>query len=152
MEVKEMLEIEPLSKALQCTLRLAQEQGAGELAKWLRLEISGYNPSNSHSVIIVPDYRAVAGAHLNIFGQRVKVQPGSSSTDKTYLREGVEALESLRNSRQTIVLQDPTTAGLIGEPGEAATFHFEPRELDQVLSRIRSELSNRARVLAHSNH
>jgi hypothetical protein len=150
MKLKEVLEIEPLSKALQCTLTLAQEQGANELAKWLQLEIGGYYASNSHSVIAVPEYRAVAGAHLNIYGQRLKAQPGSSSISEMRLREGVEALESLRDSRQTIVQQVPTVAGWIAQPDEAATFHFEPVELVQVLSQIRSELSRRVQVLADS--
>jgi len=54
MILDEVLEIEPLSKALQSTLSLAQEQGASELAKWLQWEIGGYYASNSHSRNIVP--------------------------------------------------------------------------------------------------
>jgi len=148
MKLSEVLEIEPLSKALQCTLRLAQEQRADDLAKWLQLEIGGYYPTNSHSTITAPKYRAVAGAHLNIFGQRVKVRPGSSSVNEMCLREGVEALESFGDSRQTIVLRIPNHAGLIAEQGEAATFHFDPVEVTQVLSQIRSELFRRAQALA----
>ena len=150
MKLNEVLGIEPLSKALQCALRLAQEQRADDLAKWLQLEIGGYYPSNSHSTIAAPKYRAVAGVHLNIFGQRLKARPGSCSIDEVHLREGVEALESLRDSRQTIVMREPTNAGLIAEEGEAATFHFDPVELIQVLSQIRSELIRRAQVLAQS--
>jgi len=152
MELNELLEIEPLSKALQCALRLAQEQGANELAKWLRLEIGGYYATNSHSIITVPKYRAVAGAHLNIYGQRLKVQAGQSSIDEMRVPEGVEALESLRDSLQTIVVQEPTTVGLTAQQDEAATFHYDPVELVQVLSQIRSELSRRARVLGQPNY
>ena len=67
------------------------------------------------------------------------------------LCHGVEALESMRDSSQTIVLQKPTTVGLIAQQGEAATFHFEPVELVHVLSQIRSELFLRAQVLAPLN-
>ena len=148
MKLNEVLEIEPLSRALQCTLRRAQEQGANELVKWLQLEIGGYYASNSHSIVTVPKYRAVTGAQLNIYGQRLKIQPGSPSANEIRLREGVEALETLRDSRQTIVQQQPTTTGLIAQQGEAATFHFEPVELHEVLSQIRSELFRRAGVLA----
>lgn len=148
MKLEEVLEIEPLSKALQSTLRLAQEQGASELAKWLQWEIGGYFASNSHSTITAPEYRAVSGAYLNIYGQRLQVQADSSFTNEVHLREGVEVLESLRDSRQTIVLRDPRVIGVRRHlNGEAATFHFDPLELIQVLSQIRCELFRRAQAL-----
>ena len=67
MKLNEVLETEPLSKAIQRTLRLAQEYGADELATWLQLEIGGYYDSNSvmNSSVTVPKYRTVVGAHFN---------------------------------------------------------------------------------------
>ena len=44
MKLNDVLEIEPLSKALQRPLRLAHENGASELATWLQLEIGGRVP------------------------------------------------------------------------------------------------------------
>lgn len=152
MKLNDILELEPLSKALQRTLRLAHERGAIELAAWLRLEIGGYYDSNSamNNNITVPKYRTVAGAHFNIFGQRLQLPHNLSFVNETRLREGVEALESLRSSRQTVVLQDPTMIGLIEHRlnVEVATFHFDRSELVQVLSQIRGELFVKAQVLA----
>ena len=73
-----------------------------------------------------------------------------SFVNEMRLREGVEALESLRDSRQTVVLQDPTMIGLITHhlKVEVATFHFDSVELVQVLSQIRAELFSKAQVLA----
>jgi AbiTii len=152
MTLNDVLEIEPLSKALQRTLRLARENGASELATWLQLEIGGYYDSNSamNSSITVPKYRTIVGAHFNIYGQRLQLQHDLSFVNEMRLRDGVEALESLRDSRHTVVLQDPTMIGLIAQhlKVEVATFHFDSVELVQVLSQIRAELFSKAQVLA----
>jgi len=152
MKLSDVLEIEPLSKALQRTLRLSHEHGASELARWLQLEIGGYYDTNSamNSNIIVPRYRTVVGTHFNNYGQRFQVQPELSFVNEMRLREGVETLESLRDSRHTVVLQDPTTIGLIAQhlKVEVTTFHFDSVELVQILTHIRSELFTRGQVLA----
>lgn len=152
MTLNDILETEPLSKALQRTLRLAREREAKELERWIQLEIGGYYDSNSamSKNITVPNYRTVVGAHYNVYGQRLQLQPDLSFVNEMRLREGVEALESIRNTRQTIVLQDPTMNGIIAQhlKVEVATFHFDRAQLVQVLSQIRSELFGRAQVLA----
>lgn len=152
MTLNDVLEIEPLSKALQRTLRLAHEHGAGELATWLKLELGGYYDTNSamNSSITVPKYRTVVGTHFNVYGQLLQVQPELSFVNEMRLREGVEALESIRDTRQIVVLQDPTMIGLIARymHVEVATFQFDRVELVQVLSHIRSELFSRGQVLA----
>jgi hypothetical protein len=152
MKLNDVLEIEPLSKALQRTLRLAHEQGSSELATWLQLEIGGYYDTNSamNSSITVPKYRTVVGTHFNIYGQRFQVQPELSFVNELRLREGVEVLESLRSSRQTVALQDPTMIGLIAQhlKVEVAAFQFESIELVQILTHIRAELFTRGQVLA----
>lgn len=154
MNFNDILEIEPLSKALQRTLRLAHEHGASELATWLQLEIGGYYDSNSamNSTITVPKYRTVVGAHFNLYGQRLQLQPDLSFVNEMRLREGVEALESIRDTRQTVVLQDPTMIRLIAQhlKVEVATFHFDSVELVQVLSQIRAELFSKAQALANA--
>lgn len=152
MKVNDVLDSEPLSKALQRTLRLAQEYGASELATWLQLEIGGYYGSNSamNDTITVPEYRTVVGAYFNIYGRRLQLPPDLSFVNEMRLREGVEALESLRDSRRSVVLQDPSMIGLIAHhlKVEVATFHFESVALVQVLSQIRSELFNKAQLLS----
>lgn len=152
MKLNDILEIEPLSKALQRTLRLAHEHGTNELATWLQLELGGYYDSNSamNTSIPVPKYRTIAGAHFNIYGQRLQLPHDLSFVNEMRLREGVEALESLRDTRRTVVLQDPTMIGLIAQHlnVEVATFHFDSVELVQVLSQIRTELFSKAQVFA----
>jgi AbiTii len=154
MKLNDILEIEPLSKALQRTLRLAHEHGTNELATWLQLELGGYYDSNSamNTSITVPKYRTIVGAHFNIYGQRLQLPHDLSFVNEMRLREGVEALESLRDTRQTVVLQDPTMIGLIAQhlQVEVATFHFDSVELVQVLSQIRTELFSKAQVFADS--
>ena len=155
MTLNDVLEIEPLSKALQRTQRLAHEHGASELATWLQLESGGYYDSNSamNSTITVPKYRTIVGTHFNIYGQRLQLQPDLSFVNEMRLREGVEALESLKDSRQTVVLQDPTMIGLIAQhlKVEVVTFHFDSVGLVQVLSQIRAELFSKAQVLASTS-
>lgn len=155
MKLNDILGIEPLSKALQRTLRLAHEHEASDLATWLQLEIGGYYDSNSamNSAITVPKYRTIVGAHFNIYGQRLQLQPDLSFINEMRLREGVEALESLKDSRQTVVLQDPTMIGLIAQhlKVEVVTFHFDSVGLVQVLSQIRAELFSKAQVLASTS-
>jgi hypothetical protein len=152
MELNDVLEIEPLSKALQRTLRLAHEHGATELATWLLLEIGGYYDTNSamNNSITVPKYRTVVGTHFNIYGQRLQLKPELSFVNELRLREGVEVLESLRSSRHTVALQDPTSIELIAQhfKVEVAAFQFESIELVQILAQIRSELLTRGQVLA----
>ncbi len=152
MKLNDVFEIEPLSKALQRTLRLAHENGASELATWLQLEIGGYYDTNSamNSDITVPKYRTVVGTHFNIYGQRFQVQPELSFVNELRLREGVEVLESLRDSRHTVALQDPTMIGLIAQhmKVEVATFQFDSVELVQILTHIRQELFSKGQVLA----
>ena len=76
MKLNDILETEPLSKALQRALRLAHEHGARGLATWLQLEIGGYYDSNSaivNNTITVPKYRTIVGTHFNIYGQRLQL-------------------------------------------------------------------------------
>lgn len=154
MTLNDILESEPLSKALQRTLRLAKEHDATELAQWLQLEIGGYYDSNAamSKAIVVPEYRTVIGSHFNAYGQRLQLQPDLSFVNEMRLREGVEVLESLRDTRHTVVLQDQTMIGLIAQhlKVQVATFHFDRSGLVQILSQIRSELLSRAQVLAGS--
>jgi hypothetical protein len=110
MTLNDILEIEPLSKALQRTLRLARESGANEVAAWLQLEIGGYYSTNSAWVesTRVPKYRTVSGLHFNAYGQQLQLPPDMSFFNTLYIREPVEVLESLKDTRQVVVIQDLT--------------------------------------------
>jgi len=152
MSLNEILCSEPLSKALQQTLRLALERQATELATWIQLELGGYYDSNGamNESITVPKYRTVVGSHFTPSGQRLQVQSDLSFVNEMRLREGVAALESLRDTRHTVVLQDPTTIALLAHhlKVQVSTFQFDSSALAQVLSQIRTELVARAQVLA----
>jgi hypothetical protein len=153
LKLTDILEAEPLSKALQRTLRLAQEQGTNELATWLQLELGGYYDTNSamNADIVVPRYRTVMGAHFNSLGQRLQVQTNLSFINEIRLREGVEVLETLRDTRQTVVLQDQTLIELFAKHlrVEVSTFHFDKVEVVNVLAQIRAALFSNAQMLAN---
>jgi hypothetical protein len=142
--ISQILETEPLSKALRRAVAFVQERNAHELVSWLQLELDGYHSSNKAMTdsVVVPPYRAVVGAHYNEFGQRFQPPAELWFVNEMRLREGVESLESWRDSRQTIVLQDPSTIELFAQHLhiEVATFHFDRAEIIRVLSQIRSEL------------
>lgn len=152
MKLNDILESEPLSKALQRTYILAQERKATELATWLQLELGGYYATNNawSTSTRVPNYRTVTGVHFNAYGQRLQLPPDMLFVNTLYLREPVEVLESLKNTRQTVVVQDPDAIEWIAEhlKVQLATFHFDTVEVVNILSRIRSELISRAQVLA----
>jgi hypothetical protein len=158
LKISQIIETEPLSKALRRALALAQERKADEFARWLQLELDGYDSSNRAMTnsVIVPPYRTVVGAHYNDFGQRFQPPAELWYMNEMRLRNGVESLEALRDSRQTIVLQDMTTIELFAEhlQLQVSTFHFDRAEIVGVLSQIRSELFRQIRTLrsADSDH
>lgn len=154
MKLNDVLEIEPLSKALQRALRFAHEQGASELAAWLQLEIGGYYSTNSAWVesTKVPKYRTVSGMHFNAYGQRLHLEPNVSFVNALYLREPVEVLETLKDTRRVAVVQDLDAIQWIADflKVEVFTFHFDTVEVVSILSQIRSELLSRTQVLANT--
>jgi AbiTii len=154
LKISDILETEPLSKALQRARIFAQERGARDLTSWLQLELDGYYDSNDamNDSITVPKYRTVVGAHYNDFGQRLQLKSDLAFVNEIRLREGVEALESLKDTRQTVVLQDMQTNELIAQHLEVqvSTFHLDKAQIIGVLSQIRSELFRRVQFLAGS--
>jgi hypothetical protein len=154
LNLDDLLETDPLSKALQRTYRLAREQGATDLANWLQLELGGYYGTNTawKDDTRVPQYRSVTGAHFDAYGRRLQVRPELSFVNTLYLREPVEVLESIKNTRQHVVLQDPDAIEAIAKflKVELATFHFDAVELVNVLSQIRNQLMSRAQVLTQT--
>lgn len=144
MKISDILETEPLSKALRNALIFAHERHLDNLSSWLQLELDSYYSSNSamSEAITVPEYRTVVGAHYNDFGQRWHLDAEFSFINEMRLREGVSQLEDLRDSRQTCALQDPTLIELIAEHlhVKVSSFHVDRSQITGVLSNIRSEL------------
>lgn len=151
LKISDILETEPLSKALQYARIFAQERGESDLASWLQLELDGYCATNdaTNNSITVPKYRTVVGAHYNDFGQRLQLQSDLAFINETRLREGVESLESLKDTRQTLVLQDMKSIELIAQylKVQVSTFHIDKAQIIGVLSQIRSELFRRMQLV-----
>lgn len=63
----------PLGKALQKTLRVAQELKDNVFEKWIRLELHGYWNTNSALTeeVVVPEYRTVAGYYTDDYGRQL---------------------------------------------------------------------------------
>ncbi len=151
LKLNDIFETELLSKALQRAHTFAQQRGANELANWLQLELGGYYSTNRAWIECsrVPKYRTVTGIHFNLYGQRLQLPKQLSFVNTLFLREPVEVLESLKDTKQTVVVQDPDAIEFIAEHlnVEVSTFHFDVAEIVNILSQIRVELINREKVL-----
>ena len=97
---------ESLSRSLRKALRLADRLNAKEFLNWCRLELGGYVASNPAMTdqIVVPEYRTVVGQHADIYGRVLMVPADLSFMNETRLRNGVEELEALSTSRDTVAM------------------------------------------------
>lgn len=142
--ILEAIEESPLSTSLGKALRLASRAGIKELDRWCRLELGGYYVSNPAmgEDIVVPEYRTVVGQHADIFGRVLVLPSDFAFVNETRLRNGVEELEALESSRDTVVTHDPHTCELIRKhiDVEVYSFRFSSVHLKGVLSAIRMEL------------
>jgi hypothetical protein len=149
--ILEILNCEPLSSCLRKAGHLAYEAGVKELERWLRLELGGYYNSNSamEKSTVVPEYRTVAGEHADVFGRTLVVPADLSFVNETRLRNGVEELESLMASRNTVMIHDPDMCELIRKHLniEVYSFRFSTIHLKGVLSAIRTEVETKLRKL-----
>lgn len=140
-----------LSKSLQKAMPIFHKSGAGDFERWLRLELGGYFASNSamDEDTIVPEYRTVVGQHADIFGRVLVPPPDLSFINETRLRNGVEELEALVASRDTVVIHDPHMCELIKQhlSIEVYSFRFSTVHLVGVLSAIRIALETKLREL-----
>jgi hypothetical protein len=129
--ILEILNCEPLSSCLRKAGHLAYEAGVKELERWLRLELGGYYNSNS-----AMEKSTVVPADL-------------SFVNETRLRNGVEELESLMASRNTVMIHDPDMCELIRKHLniEVYSFRFSTIHLKGVLSAIRTEVETKLRKL-----
>lgn len=138
------LEHETVSECLRWAYRIAQDSHAKEIERWVRLELGGYFASNSAmgEEIVVPEYRTVVGQHVDLLGRVFVVPPNFHFINETRLRNGVEELEALASSRDTVTIHDPDMCDLIRQhlKVEVYFFRFSPIHLIGVLSAIRTEL------------
>lgn len=143
----ELLSIEPLSKCLQKANCAVEAIGPQELRDWLRLELAGYYSSNKALTedTVVPEYRTVVGQHVDLYGRVLQISADESFINEMRLREGVEELEGLSESRNTVVLHDATTCELIQKHlgVEVYYFRFSATSLKGIFSAIRSEATDR---------
>jgi hypothetical protein len=150
-QIPKILECEPLSKCLQKASYLAHEAGAKDLERWLRLELGGYYGSNSamQKETVVPEYRTVVGQYADLYGRILCVPADFSFVNETRLRNGVEELEGLMASRDTVMIHDPGTCELIRQhlKVEVYSFRFSAMHLKGVLSAIRIEVGSKLQEL-----
>lgn len=140
-----------VSKAVASGLRIAEATDASDLAKWCRLELAGYlasNPAMSEEVV-VPEYRAVVGQHADIYGRVLVLEPDLSFIGVTRLRNGIEELEILAQTRETVMIHDPHMCGLIRQylNVDVYSFRFSAVHLTGVCSAVREELRQRIMTL-----
>jgi len=142
--ILEAIDESPLSISLGKALRLASRAGIKELDRWCRLELGGYFASNPAmgEDIVVPEYRTVVGQHADIFGRVLVLPSDIAFVNETRLRNGIEELEALESSRDTVAIHDPHTCELIRKHlgVEMYAFRFSSVHLKGVLSAIRMEL------------
>lgn len=140
-----------VSEQLRKLSRQAHEVGAKDVEQWCRLELGGYlssNPAMSER-ITVPEYRSVTGQHADIYGRILTLPSDLSFVAETRLRNGVEELEELADSRDVVVIHDPRMCELIKEhlDVEIYSFRFSRIHLVGVLSAIRNNLDEKSRGL-----
>ena len=145
--IRRALEGASLSSALRMGLRLATRVGAADFERWCRLELGGYLASNPAlgDDVEVPAYRTVVGLHKDLSGRVLQLEPELSFINETRLRNGVEELEHLSASKETVSIHDAQTCDLIRQSlrVEVFSFSFSSVHLVGVLSAIRSELDSR---------
>ena len=136
----------PLSNSLGKALRLSQQTHSKDFEQWCRLELVGYfssNPAMDENVV-VPEYRTVVGQHVDYYGRPLILEENLSFINGTRLRNGVSELESILNTHDMVVMQDPHTCDLIKKylNIEVHFFRFSPSNLSGILSSIKMRLSD----------
>jgi len=149
--ILETIEHSLLSTALRKTLHLAQRSSQKDIERWCKLELGGYFASNPAmgEDIVVPEYRTVVGQHYDIFGRILMLQSDLEFINETRLRNGVEELEALVNTREMVIIHDSHMCDLIKQhlKVEVYSFRFSSVTLTGVLSAIRIELAEKLEKL-----
>jgi len=136
----------PLSQTMPIALRLARELRQSDFEKWLRLEIGGYFNTNSAMTddVKVPEYRSVAGQHLDRYGRPFVVSSNIQFVNSMPLQNGIDELEKLVNRTEMLIIQNPASIEFFRETlnVEVFAFHFSPLEISGVLSSIKLKLND----------
>ena len=87
---------------------------------------------------VVPEYRTVVGEHADLFGRTFIVPSDFSFVNETRIRNGIEELESLLASRNTVLIHDPSMCELIRKhlKVEVYSFRFSAIHLKGVMAAI----------------
>ena len=144
----------PLSQAVANGLRFSDAAGDTHFTKWCRLELAGYWGSNPVMTedTVVPEYRSVAGQHADVYGRILVLEADLSFVGETRVRNGIEELEALIGTRETIVIHDPKMCKLIKDHlhVDVYSFRFSMIHLTGIFSAIREELRRRLVELQQS--
>lgn len=136
----------PLSQTMPIALRLARELKQTDFEKWLRLEIGGYFNTNSALTndVKVPEYRNVAGQHLDKYGRPIAVSSKLQFVNSVPLRNGIDELEKLASGTEMLTVQNPVSIEFFRETFnvEVFAFHFSPLEISGVLGSIKLKLND----------
>ncbi len=136
----------PLSHTLPTALRLARELKQTDFEKWLRLEIGGYFNSNSamSDDVKVPEYRNVAGQHLDRYERPLVIPAKLQFVNSIPLRNGIDELEKLVSKTDMLIIQDSVSIEFFKEnfSAEVYAFRFSPLEITGILSSIKLKLDD----------
>lgn len=142
----------PISQAVARGLRIAEAQGASGTVNWCRLELGGYWASNPamNDEIVVPEYRTVVGQHADIYGRVLILEPELAFVGETRLRNGIDELEMLTQTRDTVTVHDPRMCDLIRQHLhiDVYSFRFSAVHLVGILTAIRERLRESLSTLA----
>ena len=142
--IREQIDDLPVSKAVADALRVAEAAGEADFANWCRLELAGYWASNPvlTGETVVPEYRAVVGQHADIYGRVLVLPADLAFVGETRLRNGIEELEALARTRETVMIHDPRMCELIRRDlqVDVYSFRFTAVHLTVIFSAIRDAL------------
>ena len=141
----------PVSKVVAEGLRVAEAAGEADFANWCRLELAGYwgsNPAMTEETV-VPEYRVVVGQHADIYGRVLVLPADLSFVGETRLRNGIEELEVLARTRESVMIHDPHMCELIRRhlQVDVYSFRFSAVHLTGIFSAIRDALRQKLKKL-----
>lgn len=126
-----------------------------ELEQWCRLELDGYFDTNQAPTddIVVPEYRAVPGQHVDIYGNVLDVPVEFAFVNEARMRQGVEELQGLAKAQSMLSFHDPHLCKMIKESLgiDVYYFRFHPSSLAGMLAAIRSALRGKLAAIAETD-
>jgi hypothetical protein len=98
---------------------------------------------------VVPEYRGVVGQHADIYGRVLVLPPDFAFVGETRLRYGIEELEVLARTRDTVMVHDPHMCELIRRhlKVDVYSFRFSAVHLTGIFAAIRDALRQRLNTL-----